>query len=120
MNGLSKGCPAAMCPHLSAVAQQVQALWEGDALRVGEYVVLCEGLVAAAAAGGDATLQSQVPAQRHWCTATSASRRRGVSNRKAPARGSYSAWVPEFGRQLLSNAGAAVDAAVGAGCVGAA
>jgi hypothetical protein len=59
MNGLAKGCPAAMCPHLSAVAQQVQALWEGDGLRVGEYVVLCEGLVAAAAAGGDATLQSQ-------------------------------------------------------------
>lgn len=60
MNSLAKGCPAAMCPHLSALAQQVQALWEGDGLRVGEYVVLCEGLVAAAAAGGDATLQSQV------------------------------------------------------------
>lgn len=64
MNGLAKGCPAAMCPHLSAVAQQVQALWEGDGLRVGEYVVLCEGLVAAAAAGGDATLQSQVCPRR--------------------------------------------------------
>lgn len=48
-----------MCPHLSAAAQQVQGLWESDMLRVGEYAVLCEGFVAAAAAGGDAALQSQ-------------------------------------------------------------
>lgn len=60
MNALGKGCPAAICPHLSAAAQQVQGLWEADALRIGEYAVLAEGFVAAAAAAGDAALQSQV------------------------------------------------------------
>lgn len=60
MNALAKGCAAAMCPHLSGAAQQVQGLWETDLLRIGEYAVLVEGFVAAAAAGGDAALQSQV------------------------------------------------------------
>lgn len=59
MNALAKGCAAALCPHLSAAAQQVQGLWENDLLRIGEYAVLVEGFVAAAAAGGDAALQSQ-------------------------------------------------------------
>jgi len=62
MNALGKGCPAAVCPHLSAAAQQVQGLWEADALRIGEYAVLAEGFVAAAAAAGDAALQSQARA----------------------------------------------------------
>ena len=60
MVALGKGCPAALTPHLSAAAQQVQGLWEADALRIGEYAVLAEGLVAAAALAGDAGLQSQV------------------------------------------------------------
>lgn len=60
---LGKSCSAALCPHLAAAGQRVQALWEGDQLRVGEYAVLSEGLVSAAAAGGDQALQAQVPSQ---------------------------------------------------------
>lgn len=78
-----------MCPHLSSAAQQVQGLWESDALRVGEYAVLCEGFVAAAAAGGDAALQSQASPWRHLyllsCARALLHRGRCCGRRRSPA-----------------------------------
>ena len=54
----AKAAPAAMVPHLQALASQTQQLWEAGLLRPGERCVLSETLVIAAA-GSTPDIQKQ-------------------------------------------------------------
>ena len=55
----AKAAPAALVPHLQAMASQTQQLWEAGLLRPGERCVLSETLVIAAA-GSSPDIQNQV------------------------------------------------------------
>ena len=55
----AKAAPAALVPHLQAIASQTQQLWDAGMLRPGERCVLSETLVIAAA-GSAPDVQKQV------------------------------------------------------------
>ncbi len=55
----AKAAPAALVPHLQAIASQTQQLWDAGLLRPGERCVLSETLVIAAA-GSTPDIQKQV------------------------------------------------------------
>ena len=55
----AKAAPAALVPHLQALASQTQQLWDAGLLRPGERCVLSETLVIAAA-GSTPDIQKQV------------------------------------------------------------
>ncbi len=55
----AKAAPAALVPHLQAIASQTQQLWDAGLLRPGERCVLSETLVIAAA-GSAPDIQKQV------------------------------------------------------------
>jgi exportin-5 len=69
----AKAAPQALVPHLPAVAQRAQALWDAGRLREGERLALHEGLMHAAAAGaGSPRMQAELlehvlrPVRARW------------------------------------------------------
>jgi exportin-5 len=68
----AKAAPQALVPHLPAVAQRAQALWDAGRLREGEKLALHEGLMHAAAAAGTPQMQAELlehvlrPVRARW------------------------------------------------------